>query len=206
MAGYGSDRTSGKPVVEDAIRLDAGRCLSLGYLRPGLATSGIMPLIRSPTGQVTASITYEADLRDVEYAWLRLHCRTKRFAGAAHESVDWIDLTTTRPYLGGIRWWFECPVSGRRVRCLYLIGNGDTFASREVHGLGYRSQRETHSDRLIRTARALDAKLGGDGNLLGNSPAKPKWMRWPTYWRLRNQLEHASLQAVAGKSGARGSF
>jgi hypothetical protein len=40
--------------------------------------------------------------------------------GAELEIDDKIYLATTRPHLGGLRWWFVCPRSNRRVRKLYL--------------------------------------------------------------------------------------
>jgi hypothetical protein len=49
------------------------------------------------------SIRYEADLRDTDNAWLRLHYR------ANGEAMDYkVQLVTTKPNYGGRRWWFIC--------------------------------------------------------------------------------------------------
>ena len=49
-----------------------------------------------------ATIRYEADLRDTNNAWLRLHYR------ANGEAVDYkVQLVTTKPNYGGRRWWFH---------------------------------------------------------------------------------------------------
>jgi hypothetical protein len=59
-------------------------------------------------------------------------------------------LETTRPNFGGLRWWFLCPITGRRVGVLYLPGKGGTvFASRQASGLAYRSQRASPEDRAV---------------------------------------------------------
>src|SRR3954471_19126471 len=58
-------------------------------------------------------------------------------AGLEGEAVmDYrIELTTTRPPYGGVRWWFICPRSGRRVMKLHLPRGGRTFAARQFWGL-----------------------------------------------------------------------
>jgi len=65
---------------------------------------------------------------------------------------------TTRPYFGGIRWWFICPliVEGRacqeRVRRLHLPPGGRYFGCRRCYNLTYESVR-THDDRIGRMLR-----------------------------------------------------
>jgi len=79
-----------------------------------------------------------------------------------------IPITTTRPRIGGIRYWFQCPVEhgpkpcGRRVKRLYLPPNEEIFGCRRCHDLTYRSC-QTHDNRKAALARdpvALDAALG----------------------------------------------
>jgi hypothetical protein len=72
-----------------------------------------------------------------------------------------VRLVTTPCHLGGVRWWFICPLirnnvaCGRRVRKLYL--SGKYFGCRRCHDLTYRSQQESDS-RVYALARAgLDA-------------------------------------------------
>jgi hypothetical protein len=48
----------------------------------------------------------------------------------------------------------------RPAIALYLPPWADRFASRQTHGLFYRSQRETPAARAARKARKLRAKLG----------------------------------------------
>ena len=87
---------------------------------------------------------YEADLRDTDNAWLRLHYR------ANGEAVDYkVQLVTTKPNYGGHRWWFICPIvrrdggPPRRVAKLYLPSGSKYFGSREAYGLTYTSCQES---------------------------------------------------------------
>mgnify|MGYP003544139355 FL=1 len=91
-----------------------------------------------------ATIRYEADLRDTDNAWLRLHYR------ANGEAVDYkVQLVTTKPNYGGHRWWFICPIvrrdggPPRRVAKLYLPSGSKYFGSREAYGLTYTSCQES---------------------------------------------------------------
>lgn len=193
MGGYGSGKHGGGPVTDDCLRLDVAD----HRLRVGVQGSGQIEW--TATGQVLASVWCEVNASYIE---LR-HTRTGA-CGAEGEVVR-VELVTTPMPFGGRRVWFACPVSGRRVRCLYCPKGQRVFASRAAHGLTYRSQRETGDDRLLRAARKAHARLGGDGNLF-HRPTKPKWMRWPTYWTLRADLDQKSLNSAvsaAAKIGIR---
>src|SRR6266516_5295107 len=48
---------------------------------------------------------------------------------------------TSRPPFGGIRWWFRCPRTYRRVRVLHLPLGGRHFWSRRAYRVAYASQR-----------------------------------------------------------------
>jgi hypothetical protein len=70
------------------------------------------------------------------------------------ESLDYpVRLVTTRPHLGGMRWWFICPLvvndrpCGRRVTKLY--GHVRYFGCRTCTGLVYRSSQEAHHEERI---------------------------------------------------------
>lgn len=71
-----------------------------------------------------------------------------------------IPVTTTRPYLGGRRFWFLCPMvrngkqCARRVARLYLPRGQQAFGCRHCHNLTYRSARE-HDHRVYLLARDL---------------------------------------------------
>jgi hypothetical protein len=89
-----------------------------------------------------------------------------------------IEVTTTRPRLGGWRYWFLCPVirdgvcCRRRVGRLYLPPGQQVFGCRLCHGLTYSSS-QTHNKRintLLGDPLALLAALSSKDlrrNLLG---------------------------------------
>ena len=67
-----------------------------------------------------------------------------------------VNLTTTKPLYGGLRWWFICPLSiesnlcKQRVGRLYLPPGGKYFGCRQCYGLTYTSCQESHKfDRMF---------------------------------------------------------
>jgi hypothetical protein len=50
-----------------------------------------------------------------------------------------VSLVTTPCYFGGVRYWFGCPMCGRRVGCLYLMSAGH-FLCRHCNDLTYQSR------------------------------------------------------------------
>jgi hypothetical protein len=120
--------------------------------------------------------------------WVRL-----KYGMTDYWTDEWLDiddkilLASSPPPFGGLRWWFVCPRSNRRVRKLYLPLGGRHFWSRRAYRLAYASQRETVYDRAMRRARKLYLRLDGDP-ADDTYPDKPKRMRWTTYNRLMDKL------------------
>jgi hypothetical protein len=188
MGGYFSGRHDGGPVVENGWKLDLAHCIRQGMIFPGRHVFGSMNWTLTRTGEVTCRIGYEANLINPASAWVRLYyTTTKRSTGAKIDSDYRVRLETTRPNYGGVRWWFVCPLSGRRARVLYLPPiAGTPFASRQALGLAYHSQRATADNRAIERSLKARQKLGiTDTNML-DMPwcPKPKWMRRRTHARL----------------------
>jgi hypothetical protein len=80
-----------------------------------------------------------------------------------------IELETTQPRFGGVRWWGRCPCS-RRVGKLYLPGGATRFACRHCHGLTYTSCQE-HDKRVDALRRNPDALAALVNNPRGCSPS-----------------------------------
>jgi hypothetical protein len=135
MGGLGSGRRSHSSRVcgEHCRIVDSRRWVRLGILGPlyvgqrgwsGKAVTGVLPL----------QLHYELfDRRDgpamrVSYA-------------LPNEQMYYeIGMQTTQPRLGGVLWWFKCPLicsngrpCGRRVQMLYLPPNGRQFGCRGCH-------------------------------------------------------------------------
>ena len=115
MGGWGSGnwiRWPTKPVVEDGLTLDLCRFIREGLVVPGSSVTGSLTWRQSTTGRDTFSVGYHASLRGPGGCAFTYT--------AAGMSLDYrIDLTVTRPYFGGTRWWFVYPVEGVRAAKLY---------------------------------------------------------------------------------------
>ena len=147
MGGYGSGRGWGRPVVEDARTIDVDRLRQEGVLRPHVHQTGYWGWWNTHNGEQTSSIGYELDTTAAA-GWIRLQYTITKRAGGERRPMDYrVELATTRPHFGGVRWWFVCPLSSRKVRKLYLHPISDHFASRQALGLTYQSCRETAGNR-----------------------------------------------------------
>lgn len=202
MGGPGSGnwfRWSTRPVVEDGLKLDMCRLIRGGNIIPGKWVSGSLIWSNVDTDERSASIGYEANMVDPEFAWIRLHYKRD------DKPEDYkVRLTTTRPNYGGRRWWFVCPARGIRTAKLYLANGGNWFASRQAYGMAYRSQNECIEDRMATRAHSLRRKLGGPAGFDEPFPEKPKGMHWKTYNRICDEidyLEQSSMMSMMGRLG-----
>jgi hypothetical protein len=186
MGGLGSGRSGGsggRATTEDGLTLSLSNLLRD---RSGCAWAGSTTWTSSATGEQVASIGYEAHLRQ-ESGLVRLRHTTTQSDGERHESYYWIQLQTTPQPLGGRRWWFVCPRTGKRAAKLHLPDGAFTFASRQAYRLTYACQREPAHYRALRRAFKLRGKLGAEGGI-GDYVPKPKWMRWSTYDRKLEEI------------------
>lgn len=148
MGGINSGvRANKKRAVETCMALDAARLARWGKFVPG---GGLVAGVVVWTDEDRAF--YDVDIpAGAEAGTLRV----MHLGEAGRDvSVCTVGLVATRCRLGGIRWWFACPVRrggppcGRRARKLYLCGNA--FGCRECHGLTYRCRQR--SDRRVAAA------------------------------------------------------
>jgi hypothetical protein len=188
MGGFGSGLFGGRPLSEDGVRLDLTPLIASGYFQTGKQTHGLLRWANERS--LVALALYEADLSQVTSGSLLLQTPV-----IVRHEVGWysekLKLETTRPTYGGVRWWFICPLSGRRSRVLYRPDGVLRFASRQAHGLAYRSQRQTDSARLIEKSRTIRQKLGIDEVDLLSLPrwSKPQGMHWRTYYQSLVKME-----------------
>lgn len=199
MGGFGSGRQGNRPTVEDCLTLDLGKLLRERCLLPCQRVHSTLRWTVVGTGREVASAGYEADLTDPAAAWLRLDFVSgKGEQSRTHECM--VRLVTTRPRYGGMRWWFVCPVSGRRCGKLHLPPGAGTFAARRAWRLDHWSQRLSPLERARRTAanradrikRRLD---GAGGRPTWDVPPRPKGMWRRTYERHVREIEEAEERA-----------
>jgi hypothetical protein len=184
MGGRGSGR-SGRPSYESTRSLVlCTTTFARAGLRFGVLGNSTLTFT-SDHGSFSVAIEIDTTVREAPYMRLA-HARRTDPPITQHYNVRL--LTSPQPF-GGVRWWFECPRTGRRAVKLYLPLGGHQFWSRHAYRLGYASQREDRKGRAQLQAVKIYRALGGDGHWMDGPPAKPKWMRWRTYDRLATKLD-----------------
>jgi len=156
MGGYGSgSRSTRKVTVEECLTADISRLLKPDITQKSTVWGWIE--WKNRAGETLSSVNFYLDSGRDTSATLRLSYQW----GSAEERIpieEPIPMVATRPYFGGLRWWFICPliISGRvcqrRVRRLHLPPGGRYFGCRSCYNLTYDSVR-THDGRLSWLAR-----------------------------------------------------
>lgn len=101
-----------------------------------------------------------AEIAVVGYVWSGSSRRlTINWFHAGVPRSQTIKLVCSTPQFGGVRLWFLCPITGTRVRAIFLAADG-RWASRRALGLAYASQRAGRAQRAI--DRLLRAAEWGD--------------------------------------------
>lgn len=103
-------------------------------------------------GEVTGSVAYNVIYADSLPCALRFQYSISSQSQENRENLDYlIKVISTPCHLGGIRWWFFCPlvVNGklceRRCRILYLPRGEKYWGCRECHKLSYESRQNHRS-------------------------------------------------------------
>lgn len=129
MGGYNSTRwndVTTRSVVEE--------CYSLLAPRLGRGSLGERPLhnmLRWERSGFEVGCTLVPTTVGT-YLWLTF-CR---YGKAIEQGIE---LCTTRPHFGGLRWWFVCPRCRGRAGRLHLPPGSTQFWCRACHGLSYES-------------------------------------------------------------------
>jgi hypothetical protein len=172
VGGFGSgQRSSKKGTVENRYAIDTSDLKRANLLVPGTTNrAGAFIWRRGADDTSPSSVGYLLTL-GTNGGTLRLRYSMT----SLNANLDYsIRLVTTPCRLGGVRWWFRCPLStdgvacGRRARKLYWCGKW--FGCRGCHGLAYTSSQR--SDRRVYAALRCGAHLNGFGNLEGMSVAQ----------------------------------
>ena len=184
MGGSGSGywyRWNSKETTENQHRVDIRWLKKQGYLWPG----NIGTVAWSCGGEQSGFIDYK-----MKTNCMILNYRYRLNGGEWEPVEQAIFFDRTPCNYGGYRTWFICPQCLKRKAVLY--GAGKYFLCRHCYNLTYSSQQEDRPNRLMRAARKIRRRLGGDDNMMDFFPEKPKNMHWKTYRRLRDKAEHAS--------------
>ena len=176
MGGFGSGNyyRYKKTNLDDARVLDISRMVKTGAILQSGHTCGAWIWTDKSTGEEVSRIGYEANTTQLSCPFLRLQYT---FTSSGKKLDYKVPLSITRPHYGGQRFWFICPVKGKRASKLYLPYGGDMFASRHAYRLLYGSQTESHYDRALRKKWKLLDKLDDRFDF----PVRPKGMHETTY-------------------------
>jgi hypothetical protein len=99
------------------------------------------------TGKQLSMCGYEFDTVNPNHAWLRL---IYALSGTKDQLNYRVNLTTTQPRYGGVRWWMVCPLMKNRSQCsrragrLYLPPGAKYFGCRQCYEITYTSCQESH--------------------------------------------------------------
>lgn len=157
MGGYGSGRWIGrdaKQTVEDCLTLNVDK-LARDKLIRTIPWQGSLVWTNTRTREQIASVGYTC-MPQGEDLVLTLIYSVKR-GDDKHDVRLPVHLQKTIPGMGGVRWWFTCPLvkrgreCERRVGRLYLPPGGIYFGCRHCYDLTYTSCQESHKfDTCIR--------------------------------------------------------
>ncbi|MDH4203412.1 MAG: hypothetical protein OEV87_11045 [Phycisphaerae bacterium] len=150
-----------KTTVEQATQLSIFKLKEFGLLRGHCGST--LTWTRRLSGHET-SIGIWVDIHQL-YAKVN-YTNTNGYTGEKTDLDYKIPLTTTPCHLGGVRYWFICPLTvdgvycGRRVGTLYLA-SGKYFGCRHCHNLSYESRNESRLGRFGQMGYflVLDRKL-----------------------------------------------
>ena len=185
MGGYGSGqwvRTGTKRSTSSAIALDICALTQHGLLGPSRSTTATSTWSNSRTGETIGTVEHtiraERDRGEME-----LRYWSNDF-GESVQVQSIVTLETTHPHFGGVRWWFRCPLSGKRSRVLYKISGERYFACRDALGLTYDSCNEDAQSQALRQSRKIRKRMGqGCVSDRHTIRPKPKGMHWETFSR-----------------------
>jgi hypothetical protein len=198
MGGFGSGRSAQKATFDEGLHLDLDKLIRDGLVRPDSQCSGSLIWRVVETGRQTAPVSYTARLDvDTGTGELNVTYRVTDWRGDRHDIDEHVPLEGVAQRYGGRRWYFLCPVTGRRCRKLYLLPGGRRFAARQAWRACYRSQQKVPYERAIGQAQKLRRRLGAS-LCIGDEVPKPSGMHWHTFDRHLDRLERYEARVDAG--------
>lgn len=151
MGGRGSGRWRGlkiRTTVEECAFLDINAIRREGFKAKGKAPVFVKTrraLKKKSIGYIEYAVRSTRDQKPV----ILFKYFLKR-EGDIQEVEEQVVLQSTRPFFGGSRWWFTCPIMQgdtpckKRVAVLYLPPGSLYFGCRHCYDLTYRSCQESH--------------------------------------------------------------
>ena len=162
MGGWGSNRWnthSKKSTIEDGLSLSISNFDKLGFLN---LNGGRLTWTNTRTGEKIGEVGYSVQPPSNDQ--LRIFLEYSKIKQGTTENIsEPIDIITSVPYFGGLRYWFKCPLvlngspCNRRVGKIYLPHGAKYFGCRHCFNLAYRSA-QTHEKRFDFLTRLMKGK------------------------------------------------
>jgi hypothetical protein len=186
MGGLGSGPTGyyRKTSVEESLTLDSGQLQRERILAEGIQYTGERVWWSVSTREKKAPISLLVDTKDMVDPWMKLRYDvTSRKTDETEAIATRVALTTTPLPWGGVRWWFLCPICGRRCGKLHLASEDVEFACRICGRLTYWSCQESSrlNDRIaeqVASCEGMSEKYVRKLLRMHPERAKKKWRRW----------------------------
>jgi hypothetical protein len=154
----GSWHLDKKRTVEDCKSISMPFLRRNGYFDSPYAQSIVW---KNYFGEAIAGMTVSVHTSGVEGYVRLMYTMTDRDTGKETRFDYQVQLVTTPCHLGGVRWWFICPLSnngvhcGRRVGILYRAPRADYYGCRHCYDLSYESRNESRRGRLAHMGHYL---------------------------------------------------
>jgi hypothetical protein len=154
MGSYrsGRHRTQNVGAIEDYPRLDIRHFRRSGWLKSGAISIVELRGCHSSLGQEIYRVVIMIDMSDGQSPFMLV--TSPRDGPSPSQRIN---ITALPMHYGGERFYFICPISGRRCQVLPCVDGH--FASRQALRLSYRSNCEGQLDRVISAREKLQAKL-----------------------------------------------
>ncbi len=174
-----------KATVEASCDLTVFQLKKKGMLKDGHSDTTVTWVTQN-TGK-ESRIALEVNMISRPYARFK-YLLTDREGNSTPYDFE-VGLITTPCNYGGVRYWFACPVCGRRVGGLYLAPGDRNFVCRRCNNLSYRSRNRSRIESFGHNSRQID-KL------------RSEIKRWT--WRGRPTRKVRKLHALERKMGVLG--
>ncbi len=199
MGGKGSGRGYGlfnNKTLDDCCDLDINQMMQTGAVQEQSFKSGIWTWFDGETGRATSKIGYICDTTSEHDSYLELFYQCANNG----ENVNYrVKVIRTYPPYGGVRFWFICPVTGKRVGKLYLMPSDNRFLSRHAGNLCYETQVLDPIYRAMNRKWKLMDKVDGR-----NYPERPKGMHHRTFENIVAKFRaqnHVVMRMIAEELG-----
>jgi len=172
-----------KATVEESCELTIFQLKKWGVLKADYTSTVVTWAMRN-TGRET-HVALEVNMTGEPYARFTYPVIDREGNCTPYDSEA--SLITTPCNFGGVRYWFVCPVCGRRVGGLYLAPGDRYFMCRHCNNLSYHSRNESSPFAILGVTDRKIKKL------------RSKIRRWT--WRGRPTRKVRRLRALERKIG-----